>query len=248
MRQTRVSRITRCVVACAVVSSLSTSHGGIHCPNNCDWNVCSGCATGPPPAPAHSDNEQDDNPCGLHKNMAPSLGPRVFGGVMTAIYLCGTVADIQIVPKCETRRQVRIMLGQLRAVKNFQYVYDNACALAQHVRAQHRRHKTSVSEQLAHLIYVLDRWHKRNHTACLDPASARHVPEVDVDQYPDLHGLNTDVNEHFNSWIGRFAGEARHMHPATFSLFILLLSNVWNTKVVQHVPAQMHGGPRGRFY
>ena len=82
------------------------------------------------------------------------------------------------------------MSGQLRAVRHFNFVvYDNACALAQHVRAQHRRHRTSVSEQLAHLICVLDRWHKKNHTACLDPTSARHVPEVDIDKYPELQGF-----------------------------------------------------------
>ena len=58
------------------------------------------------------------------------------------------------------------MLAQIRAVRHFDFVvYDNACALAQHVRAQHRR--------LA-ITCVLD------------------MAEVDINKHPELEVLNTE--------------------------------------------------------
>ena len=49
-------------VRCDVCSVILAEHvSWWHCPENCDWDVCSRCGTGPPRAPAASDNEQDDN-------------------------------------------------------------------------------------------------------------------------------------------------------------------------------------------
>ena len=131
-----------------------------------------------------------------------------LAGSWQQFYPCDTVADdVHIVPRCETRRQVRILLGQLRAVRQIIFVVcDNACVLAQHLRAHHR-HQRTASEQLAHLTSVLDRWHKRNHTGCSDPTSAQHDPEVDIDEYLDLQGLNMEANEKFTSWIGKLASD-----------------------------------------
>ena len=69
----------------------------------------------------------------------------------------------------------------------------------------------------------------KKHTACLDEISSRYMAGFDIKKHPGLEGLKTEVNEQFNSWIARFAVGALHVHPATFSLFFLLLSNVWNT-------------------
>ena len=145
------------------------------------------------------------------------------------------MADVQFVPRSESRRQIRVMLAQFRALRHFDFVvYDNAFALAQ---------RPSVS--LAHLTDVLDRWHRKIHTSCIDENYVQeYMPEVDINKHPDLEGFHTEVNEQFNSWIARFAGEARHMHPATFSLFMFLLIEVWNTEVIHHVLLELQCGRR----
>ena len=88
-------------------------------PAGCDWGVYTSSTNASiTPEMALSDVEAADNPCGLRKNVPPPpQGRSVLGGVMIAVFPCGTVADVDIVPRCETRRQVRTMLASLRAVR-----------------------------------------------------------------------------------------------------------------------------------
>ena len=148
---------------------------------------------------------------------------------MCAMLPCGTIAYIMVVPNHETLRQVRGMLAEVRAKRPLRYVvYDNACALAHHVRQRYRVRQTSVSTQISQLLFVLDRWRKQNHTACLNPDAPLFTPEVDINQYPDLKDLNTEINEQINSWLTRFGGASLNMHPLTFRIFVLLIARLWN--------------------
>ena len=148
---------------------------------------------------------------------------------MCAMLPCGTIAYIMVVPNHETLRQVRGMLAEVRAKRPLRYVvYDNACALAHHVRQRFRVRQTSVSTQISHLLFILDRWHKQNHTACLNPDAPLFTPEVDINHYPDLKDLNTEINEQINSWLMRFGGASLNMHPLTFRIFVLLLAHLWS--------------------
>ena len=87
---------------------------------------------------------------------------------------------------------------------------------------------TSVSTQISHFLFILDRWHKQNHTVCLNPDAPLFTPEVDINQYPDLKDLNTEINEQINSWLTRFGGASLNMHPLTFRIFVLLIARLWN--------------------
>jgi hypothetical protein len=122
--------------------------------------------------------------------------------------------------------------GEVQARRSLTYiVYDNACMLARFVRNRARVTVLGVLQQLAALVYIIDRYHKSNHRACLNPQHRLYSPEVDIDRYPDLKHLNTSLNEQWNSWLDIFAPTARHMHPVSFQIYILLLADLWNVHV-----------------
>ena len=96
------------------------------------------------------------------------------------------------------------------------------------------RRRSPSDVQASQLRYVLDRYHEVNHTACLDPNHALHLPEVRMAQYAELRNYNSSLSEQFNAWLQLFVPMTRRMVPSTYKLFILTLSVLWNTYVVRH--------------
>jgi hypothetical protein len=175
----------------------------------------------------------DVNPCGLDKETTPPPRKRRLGGLLVAVLPCGTVVGIVPIPRGESLTQVHALLGQIRRYHSISFVvYDNACALAHFVRRADRARRTSIAMLLAHVCYVIDRFHLKNHTACLNPSHRRYMPEVDVYAHAKLQGVNTAINESFNAWIDRFVYSANNMHPVQFRVFVLLLVHLWNTYIV----------------
>ena len=88
-----------------------------------------------------------------------------------------------------------------------------ACCLARFVRGLHRRAPSGVRQQCAQLTYVLDRWHRQNHTACVNPGHALYLPEVRIESHPVLRDYNSSNSEQFNAWLELFVSITRSMRP-----------------------------------
>ncbi|OLP83794.1 hypothetical protein AK812_SmicGene35413 [Symbiodinium microadriaticum] len=180
--------------------------------------------------------ERDFDTCGPAKPL-PTLGARRTGGVLTFVLACGTVCHVSACAGGESCTQICGLLGDIRSRRDVQFVvYDNACMLARFVRnraARRRGRGSSTLQQLAsECNYVLDRFHARNHRACLNPQHALYLPEVDIARHPTLAALNTSQNEQWNNWLGHFSHTLRHMHFRTMELYLLLVADLWNTFVV----------------
>lgn len=174
------------------------------------------------------------NPCGLVKGLEPGLN-RYYGSTLAAVLSCGRVAFIMAIAGGESLTQVYGMLAAVCTRRSLKFVvYDNACALGRFVRglARRRAGSSSTAAVSSHLLYVLDRWHEQNHTACLDPSHRLYMPEVHMDQYSELNDYDSTLSETFNAWLELFVPCTRHMLPATFDVYIILLSVLWNERVV----------------
>ena len=182
---------------------------------------------------ASTDLDTDINPCGIDKETAEPPRKKRLGGILAAVLPCGTVVGLLPIPKGESLTQVHALLGEVRRYRRIRFVvYDNACALAHFARRASRATRTHICRLLAAITFVLDRFHIRNHTACLQPDHHRYMPEVDVYAHAELQGVNTAICESFNAWLDRFAYSVHSMHPAQFRVFILLLAHLWNTFIV----------------
>ena len=127
------------------------------------------------------------NPCGLVKGQIDNCSFRFYGSVITALLGCGRVAMILPIAGHESLTQIFGMLAAVRTRRNLDFVvYDNACALARFTRKIAARSAAAAPQLCAQVTFVLDRWHKQNHTACLSPAHAMFMPEVNMDLHPQL--------------------------------------------------------------
>ena len=174
------------------------------------------------------------NPCRLVKGIEPGLS-RYYGNTLTALLACGRVAFIMPMAGKESLTQVFGMLAAVRTRRYLKYVvYDNACALARFARglAARQRQPSEARALCRNMVYVLDRWHEANHTACRDSSHRLYMPEVRIDQYEDLRDYDSTLSETFNAWLEHFVGITRHMQPATFDCYVLLLAILWNENVV----------------
>ena len=140
------------------------------------------------------------NPCGLVKGIDDDCAFRYYGSIITALLGCGRVAMVMPIARHESLTQIFGMLAAVRSRRTFDFVvYDNACALARFTRKLAARTVREIPQLCAQVHFVLDRWHKQNHTACLDPMHSLFTPEVDMDLYPQLADFNSSLCEHFNS-------------------------------------------------
>ena len=173
------------------------------------------------------------NPCGLVKGVEPGLN-RYYGNTLAALLSCGRVAFVIAIAGHESLTQVYGMLAAVCTRRQLKFVvYDNACALARFVRglARRRSHATESCSISSSLRFVLDRWHEQNHTACLNARSVLYMPEVRMDQYMELQDYDSNLSEIFNAWLELFVPSTRHMLPATFDVYLLLLAVLWNERV-----------------
>ena len=103
------------------------------------------------------------------------------GSTLAAVLSCGRVAFIMAIAGSESLTQIYGMLAAACTRRSLKFVvYDNACALGRFVRGLARRRSTSSATAAvsSNLLYVLDRWHEHNHSACLDPGHVLYMPEV----------------------------------------------------------------------
>ncbi|OLP77076.1 hypothetical protein AK812_SmicGene42902 [Symbiodinium microadriaticum] len=210
------------------------------CVRGCEYDVCLRCRApatqAQPEACGHPRwllEERQWDVCGLAKAL-PKAGCRRTGGVLSYVLACGTVCHLSACAGAESATQIFGLLGEIRVRRSINFVvYDNACMLARFVRNKSARSRLSIPPQLAtDCFYVLDRFHRRNHTACLNPRHRLYLPEVDIDRYPALALLNTSQNEQWNFWLGQFSHTVRHMRLDTLELYLLVVADLWNTLIV----------------
>ena len=171
----------------------------------------------------------DDNPCGLDKSHAPR---RRYGGLLVATLPCGRVVGLKRITGGESLTQVYALLAEICKQRPVKYViYNNACALARHVRNPVRSVRTATATLIASMTFVIDRFHNGNHTACLDPAHAQYLPEVDIERYDNLREVNSATQEQFNSWIDRYSYVVAKMHPVTYRIYVLLVAYWYNEMI-----------------
>ena len=220
------------------------------CELGCYFDVCAACFEGSHMAveprravPPDSGCEVIDidpawDACNLAKPLPVPGAARGTGGVTSCMLACGIVCNIAICAGSESATQIFGMLGEIKAKRSIGYViYDNACMLHRFVQNVVRRRSTSIGNQLAtECCFVLDRFHKRNHVACLDPNHSLYLPSVDIDRYPALRGLNSSQNEQWNSWLDKFAAMVRSMRFETLDLYLLLVAELWNSDIAAQRP------------
>ena len=231
----------------------------------CDFDVCVACAEDSPGVPSsvvapltasatgsiEPVPEDDLNSCGIVKRL-PVSRLRRQGGVLTAMLACGRVAHLQLPAGAESATQVTMLLADLRAVRSFNYViYDDACHLARFVRNRARSSPRSVLCQLAAATYVIDRFHRWNHTACVQETSRHYLPEVKIERHAVLADLNTSWSESWNAWLDVLTPQMRSMDAAALAVYLWLVADLWNTQVIaaqpDAAPAHLPGPLAGRL-
>eukprot|EP00438_Fugacium_kawagutii_P019339 Skav202390 [mRNA] locus=scaffold1406:411525:413741:- [translate_table: standard] len=182
--------------------------------------------------PALQQQPDELNPCGIDKT---HIQPRrKYGGLLVSTLPCGRVCGATPLAHAESLTQVYALLSTLHATapQRLEYVfYDNACALARYARHTVRATRTPASIALAGLTYVLDSFHVANHTACVNPSSPHHLPEVLREQHAALAGVNSQTAEQFFSWADPFVRSVVNMTPAVFEVFLLLVTHFYNTMI-----------------
>lgn len=95
--------------------------------------------------------------------------------------------------------------------------YDNACKLLLHARSR-RHERPPLTEQFVDdLTFVLDNFHRGNHTWCL-----QHLPEVDPKRAENqqlMGNKNTEACEQLNSWITCRTRSSLDMPPGRFMVY-----------------------------
>ena len=173
--------------------------------------------------------------CNIDKaNAEEARRRRCSGGIVTAVFSCGYLADWQELWRGES---IEVMyLFFLRLYKDFKTLglvvdiigYDNACRLLAFARKVKDQQPPWTSEFADSVKMVLDNFHKGNHTWCL-----ANLPEVNPDSVQNaklLEGKNTEACEQLNSWIARHTSCCLEMRPGVFGLYwwaMLSEHNAW---------------------
>ena len=150
-------------------------------------------------------------PCSIDKaGAAGARRRRCTGGIVTAVFACGYLADWQELWRGESIEVMYVFFLCLH--KGFKSLglqvdvigYDNACRVLAFARSVKDRQPPWTSEFAENVNMVLDNFHKGNHTWCL-----ANLPEVNPDTETNaklLHGKNTEACEQLSSWITRHTG------------------------------------------
>lgn len=161
--------------------------------------------------------------CGVDKSGEAKHRRRCTGGIQTAVLTCGLLVDFMELWRGESLELVYLFL--LRLFKELKDIgldihaigYDNACKLLALARAKAHAAEPWSLDFVNHVIMVLDRFHRQNHTWCLE-----NMPEVDPKDPRNekfLAGKNTEACEELNSWISRRTGSCLEMTQGRFPIY-----------------------------
>lgn len=205
------------------------------------------------PAGEHllAEDEKDVGPCAIDKAaqgkaQAKKWQRRRLGGIIAAVSGCRLFLDWEEHQFGEGTSQVYVVLAGLVAAimsslaqtgagKQPDVVFmDNACALWKYATNPKRQNRTEVTKTLKTFKYMLDMWHAKNHTACLvDPDSARVLDPRHEANQATTASIDTEACEQCFSFLDRIAYVALNMGPGHHSIFLYLIFDLENEKVVR---------------
>ena len=160
--------------------------------------------------------------CGVDKDVERARRRRSTGGIVTATLPCGVPADWTEIWRGESVELVYLFLMQFYkdlddlGVRLHAVGYDNACKLLALAREKRRACLPSTEEFVSRVSFMLDRFHRQNHTWCLS-----HMPEVDPHNPANerfVRNRNTEACEQLNLWI---AGRTRVALELTRGRFVV---------------------------
>ena len=114
--------------------------------------------------------------------------------------------------------------------------YDNACTLLKVARAKEGACLPWTRTLVQELVFVLDRFHRDNHTWCL-----QHMPEVDPLTPANaklLESRNTEACEQLNSWINVRTSSGLEMTRSRFHVYWWVLFDGHNTWLQRQADAK----------
>lgn len=170
----------------------------------------------------HASDYETLTACNCLKDERKRLAVRRYAGVFVVVLPCGYILTLHHLVGAESLPQVTHCFAEALALtqgKKF-ICYDNACALARFCRNPVRADKLHIFRDC---LFVLPESHLRGHTACLDPDHPFFLPEVRKTAHPELHGVNTEAQEHVFAWARWLVHVANPMTPVRHRIFFLLL-------------------------
>jgi hypothetical protein len=175
------------------------------------------------------------NDCGIDKEKGEAeRRRRMTGGILTAVLPCGMLLDWMEIWRSESIPLVYIFVLQLcKDLKSLEIVvraigYDNACKLLAFAESV-QDCKPPWTRQMANdIAHILDRFHRRNHTWCLN-----NRPSVDPLQPSNQQFVgqkNTPACEQLNSWISGRPSSSLELGPGKFGVYwwaLFTAKNQW---------------------
>jgi len=137
--------------------------------------------------------------CGIDKEGETKRRRRSTGGVLTATLPCGMLLDWVGIPRAESLTLVYMFLLQLsKDLSELNVVvravgYDNGCKLLAFAERLQVSYAPWTEKMAAEIAYILDRFHRRNHTWCLENRPS--VDPANPDNAKFVEGKNTEACE-----------------------------------------------------
>jgi hypothetical protein len=130
-------------------------------------------------------------------------------------------------------------------------IYDNACAVARHLRKRQRSSPPADPEDVAWkwllaLKWVIDRLHFCYHRACRDETSSWYVPGVDPAEHSTLEGVDTEAAEQIFHVANRWQVVLSNAHPVHEELLLLIFARDHNRRHSCNVAAEKYRAAQAR--
>eukprot|EP00959_Pyramimonas_sp_CCMP1952_P448253 9386262-Pyramimonas_sp.AAC.1 len=186
---------------------------------------------------ARQKKQQEDCNKDDRKDVDELLVGRKSAGIFVAVTPCLQIAAIAPMWASESISQLLLFLLATRELfLDLAYViYDNACAVARHLRKRQREGPPSDPDApgwtwLLGLQWIIDRLHFTYHKSCRDKTSPYFVPGVDADDYPSLKGVDTEAVEQLFHVANRWQVVLSGAHPVHEELLLLIFARDHNRR------------------
>ncbi|CAK0887840.1 unnamed protein product, partial [Prorocentrum cordatum] len=192
---------------------------------------------------ARQKKQQEDD----RKDVDELLVGRKSAGIFVAVTPCLQIAAIAPMWASESISQLLLFLLATRELflALACVIYDNACAVARHLRKRQRESPPSDPDApgwtwLLGLQWVVDRLHFTYRKGCRDKTSPYFAPGVDADDYPSLKGVDTEAVEQLFHVANRWQVVLSGAHPVHEELLLLIFARDHNRRQSCHRAIQTY--------
>ena len=187
-----------------------------------------------------ADDTDDLQTCLIRKENQFKKKRNSLGGIVAAVSSCQLFVGWRPYSGGEGRSDVYILLANIFAIittaasrQPLAVFYDNACALQAFACNPRRQALSNASRALATMKYLLDIWHRDNHTACLADETLRAELDPRHESNAHLRVYNTEVCEQAFAWLDRLIYGFLEMGPGLFAAQITFLMDRRNRRIVK---------------